>query len=275
MEQLRKVDGTLQTSRKKNPVYYFLIGGHDLEMLTIIDLLKKHLPKNKVFDRGLKWGACLSSYQDLFNSQDVFIGIELKQDIAPPKNYIEIDHHYENSGEPSSIDQIICFLKKAYNIEVEVTRYIQLISANDSGYIPAMLAIGATEEEIADIRRRDREAQGATEEDEWLAEKSIKENLTIEGGITIVKSLTSRFSIITDRLYPYNRLMVYNDNELNYYGKGINQLIRIFEQLISNGDAYHGGGKNGFFGIANGALSSNQIMEIVKQIINIQFNKQE
>jgi hypothetical protein len=248
--------------------FTFLLGGHDLEMAEIRKILDE---RGIIYhDRKLGWNnAKLSSYSDVLNDEDRFIGIELTTDIDPPKNYLLIDHHNENADKPSAIEQVAALLN------IELTREQQLISANDKGYIPAMEAYGASADEITEIRRRDREAQGVNKEDEMFAEQSITENLTIEGGITVVKSLTSKFSTITDRLYPCNKLLIYTDNELNYYGEEVALIIQEFEKLIKNGNAYHGGGEYGYFGIANGALKQTQIIEIVKQIIDKQPNKQE
>jgi hypothetical protein len=192
----------------------FLLGGHDLEMLTIKKLLldSGFSDVANVEDRNLQWGAKLSDYQNLFNDEHTFVGIELTQDIAPPPQYINIDHHNEHSHKSSSLEQVLELLKSHLGIDVEFTRDLQLVAANDQGYIPAMIEMGATPEEIADIRRRDREAQGVTEEDERLAEQSIRENKTVENGITVVKSLTSKFSTITDRLYPCEQLLIYTDD---------------------------------------------------------------
>ena len=69
----------------------FLLGGHDLEMTEIKNLLQQ---SNQLFhDRKLSWGAKLSDYADVFNDQTHFVGIELLEDIAPPKHYTRIDHH--------------------------------------------------------------------------------------------------------------------------------------------------------------------------------------
>jgi hypothetical protein len=56
-----------------------------------------------------------------------------------------------------------------------------------------LLQLGATTDEIESIRRADREAQGATLEDEALAVRSIESNLVEAGGLMIVESLTPKF----------------------------------------------------------------------------------
>lgn len=136
-----------------------------------------------------------------------------------------------------------------------------------------MIEIGATPEEIADIRRRDREAQGVTDEDERLAEQSIHHHLTVENGITVVKSLTSHFSAITDRLYPCEKLLIYTDHELTYYGEGVSRLILTFDDLIKQQKAFSGGGENGFFGLNGDKISSiDNCKRAIEQIINLHAN---
>src|SRR3990172_4365338 len=86
----------------------FLLGGHDLEMLSIREIFEEH--QIPFADRQLKWGAKLSAYRNLLNgriSETTFIyGIELTEDLQPPANYRSIDHHNERSNEPSSIEQV-------------------------------------------------------------------------------------------------------------------------------------------------------------------------
>lgn len=219
----------------------FLIGGHDLEMVEIINILTSQ--KLKFYDKNLSWNnANLSDYADVLDNENSFIAIELKQDLKHP-NVKFIDHHNERSNEPSFIEQIADLLK------ITLTREQQLIAANDKGYIPAMEALGATQEEIKDIRRRDRQAQGIVNNDELLGEKSLKENLIEKAGILIVKSLTTRFATITDKLYPYKCLLIYNENALNYYGEGVELLVECFDELIKEKKAYYGGKSNRFYGL--------------------------
>lgn len=226
-----------------------LLGGHDLEMITIKNLLEE---RGVTFhDRELGWeNACLSAYADVLNNDQHFVGIELKKDIDPPTNYQPIDHHNENADKPSSLEQVATLLG------IELTREQQLIAANDKGHILAMEAIGATKEEIAEIRRLDRLAQGVTKEDERLGKKSIKKNLKVKNGITRVKALTPKFSTITDRLYPNNKLLIYTETELNYFGEGAKLLSTEFDALIKEGKAYYGGTGDGFFGLTDKGIDA-------------------
>lgn len=242
--------------------FVFLLGGHDLEMITIKQLLIDNAfsEEKNIADLDLEWGAKLSDYQKLLNDEQTFVGIELSQDITPPSHYINIDHHNENNNKSSSLEQVAELLK------IELTRRQQLIAANDKGYIPAMKALGATPEEITEIRRLDRVAQGVTDEDERLAEKSIIENLTTDRGVTVIKSRTSKFSTITDRLYPCDQLLVYTDNELTIYGVDISILINRFAELSTNWTTYSGGGMQGYWGISKGKITKGLIKKIIKTV---------
>lgn len=243
--------------------YIFLIGGRDLEMAEIINILKSS--DITYFDYHLDWdNAKLSAYSDVLNNYEQFVGIELKSDIDPPPNYLLVDHHNENKEKPSSIEQV------AQLLGIKLTREQQLIAANDKGFIPAMEAIGATPEEIASIRRLDREAQGITEKDEQLGEESIQKNRTEKNGITLVKSLTPRFATITDRLHPCKQLLIYTKDELNFYGEGTKLLINNFAELIKEGKAYYGGTGDGFFGMnKNGIVALSGIKSALKKVQEI------
>jgi len=227
---------------KNEPV--FLLGGYDLEMVEIKKLLIKY---NKHYiDRKLSWGARVSKYQDIIHPSTHYYGIELIEDMELPKNYIAIDHHNEHQDNKSSLEQI------AKILNVELSRYQKLVALNDSGYIPAMQKFGATEVEIELIRERDREAQGTTQEDELLAERSIDERNMIQN-IVSIEAQTKHFSAIADRLYFMNikDYILYDDKKLIYYGKNIARLVKNYKQEIEKKKMYYGG-NNGFFGLAEG-----------------------
>jgi len=104
----------------------FLLGGHDLEMVTIKQLLFEHgfTEGKNIEDVNLQWGAKLSEYKHLFNDEQTFVGIELEMDIDPPLHYIRIDHHNENSHKPSSLEQL------AELLDITLTKKQQLILNN-------------------------------------------------------------------------------------------------------------------------------------------------
>lgn len=241
----------------------FLLGGYDLEMMTIKQMLEGR-KDCVVLDKHLRWdNAKLSAYREdlhLYQGYDVF-GIELQEDIPLPHNYHRIDHHNDWVHKPSALEQV------ASVIDVKLNRDQQLVAANDRGYIPAMHAIEATEEEIADIRKRDRIAQGVTESDEALAERSLDQNLSRYGSLIVVKSLTPRFSPICDKLFPYRRLIVYTDSEWIFYGEGKAELVKQLANDIELKKIYHGGGDYGYIGTPQNAYSKEQIHQFVEQVI--------
>ncbi len=200
---------------------HFFLGGNDLEMKTIETLLKEqgvsYSTKNIDWREASKVGV--SVYGDEISKVaaegKIPVIIELKKDSRLPEETIEIDHHNENASKPASILQV-CEL-----LGIEPTRKMLLIVANDSGYIPAMLAMGATKEEIAMIRYHDRSCQNITAEQEEQAEEAIKHTKEING-VTIVMLPHSKTATVTDRLFdeskPQNLLIVSADGETNYFG---------------------------------------------------------
>jgi len=238
----------------------FLLGGYDLEMKSIKKLLDRY--SQKYIDHNLSWGAKLSSYRhDITNNNYIYIAIELIEDIKSPKNYISIDHHNDMQHKKSSLEQV------ANMLGVKLTRKEKLIALNDSGYIPAMREYGATSDEIDEIRKKDRKAQGVSKEDEKLAIDSIA-NRKKENGILIIEALTPKFSAIVDRLYGED-ILIYNDNKLNYYGKNVEKVVNKFKDLVDQKKAYYGGGF-GFFGLSEGSFTKEEIIHFKNKILKIQ-----
>ena len=244
---------------------FFLLGGADLEMQTIRDVLVcQGIP---FADHHLRWdNALLSSYQkelqEIKEGQTIY-GIELREDILPPACYRAIDHHNGLSSFPCALEQVMEILQLPMN------RYEQLVSANDKAYIPGMLALGATSEEIATIRLDDRKAQGVTEEEEHLAERAIADNKEFVNGLIIVHALSSRFSPICDRLFPYHKLLVYTDSEWMYYGEESTKVRELFSNELAEGNLFYGGGEQGYVGIKQNVYDKNEILEMVDQIKNL------
>ena len=246
----------------------FLLGGYDLEMLEIKKILKKH--KRTFFDKQLSWdNALLTNYQEVIaqygNKHDYLLyGIELRNTgiNSLPGNYQLIDHHNEYIDRPSALEQVATLLA------ISLNRHQQLVAANDHYYIPGMLKLNATGEEIAQIRQADRKAQGVTEKDELLASKAI-ENKKLLGDVTVVEALSFAFSPICDRLYPYKKLLLYTSQNLMYYGENKYKLVNAFQKEITLGKMFHGGNDSGFFGIAKGYYNREEILNFIETIINI------
>ena len=135
-----------------------------------------------------------------------------------------VDHHNENAGKPASILQVLDLLG------MKPTRRQLLIAANDSGYIPEMLSMGATPEEVAEVRLADRAAQGITPEQEAEAERAIQAAKTVNG-VTIVKMAHSKTATVCDRLFAPDKeqrlLILSEDGESNFFGNG--ELCRLLQ----------------------------------------------
>jgi len=246
----------------------FLLGGYDLEMETILDLLDSY--SETYFDKHLSWNtALLTYYQEELNKYGnnndyIIYGIELRSSEGEEivSNYKLMDHHNEYSDQPSVLIQVAELLGHS------LTRYEQLVAANDSAYIPGMIALKATQEEIETIRYKDRRTQGVTDKDEELAIKSLKEKEII-GDWIFVYSYTERFSPITDRLYPYKNLFIYTDTEWMYYGGSTLQVIDLFNSLPNKGSLFYGGGKSGFVGVAKDIYTREEIEQMKEQLIRV------
>lgn len=250
---------------QKKP-YFFLLGGYDLEMSEIRKLLEQErLQEGEDFlDKHLSWGAGLSAYEGSFHHSRINVAIELREDITLPGRYLRIDHHNELPSRPTSIEQVATLLG------VGLSRWQELVAANDASYIPGMKALGASSEEIGYIRRLDRICQGISEEDEKLAETAIREKLYFNRDVAIIQALSSKFSPITDRLFgKYEKMLIFSGRELTYYGKNQSLLKTLFGHWIKSGTAYSGGGEEGFWGVSAGALTEEEILELVAKIPEI------
>lgn len=247
----------------------FLLGGHDLEMCTIKGILnQKHY---SYADKDLKWdNALLSQYSneiDMFlstNPYGLIYGIELTDDImlSYTCNYEAIDHHNGREEEPSALEQVLSLLGLPMN------RHYRLVAANDKHYIAGMREIGATDAEIIKIRAEDRKAQGVTQMDEYLAEKSISENMEKINDLISIHSFTNKFSPICDRLYPYDSLLLYTSSEFTYYGAEAMKAREILADEYAKEKIYYGGGEKGYIGSKKQTYTESEINQIVKLLKN-------
>lgn len=242
----------------------FLLGGSDLEMLTVKDILDDCMIP--YVDKHLRWdNAALSQYKEeilLYGGdlQYVIYGVELQEDIPVPSNYIRIDHHNDFCHKKSSLEQVATILHYTLN------RYQLLVAINDAEYIAGLTRAGATIDEIKEIRREDRKAQGVTEREERLAEKAINEQKKVFGTCIVVRAYSSSFSPICDRLYPYRHLLIYTNDELMYYGSNVKRLVQHYCDASQSKSFFYGGGTNGYFGCAKGVFTPVEIEQMVEQV---------
>lgn len=234
----------------------FFLGGADLEMATIRALLAETLPGH-VHDKGLRWGAKASAYREEIMSalaQGLTpVLVELEDDLVlGPTCIIIVDHHGPRAGadKPTSLHQVFSLVDLPPE---RWTRWHDLVAANDRGYIPEMIKIGATQEEIIRVRAADRAAQGVTAGDEIVGEKAVSKAETVAGGkLTIVRLPHNRTAVVTDRLDPalggpgFQNLLVHSPEEVNFYGDG-----KVIEALAAQFPCgWYGGAlpERGFWG---------------------------
>lgn len=247
-----------------NESLIFFLGGSDAEMVQIEKRLAEAGASFQ--NKGLGWGAHASAYATEIAQASAegktIVLVELDNMSAPktdwspekvavtlPEGTIVVDHHGERASEPASILQVLNL------IGLEPDRWDNLIAANDAGFIPAMLAIGATPEEVASVRLADRNAQGITPEMEAEAERAISCAKT-SGRLTVVQMAHSKSATVTDRLHKgaggpgYDQLLIISgDGEKNFFGDG-----KLCQSLKEKFEGWNGGsglgeeGGNAFWG---------------------------
>jgi hypothetical protein len=238
----------------------FFLGGHDLEMLTIRDLLRE-VNAGPVYDRRLGWGAHASAYHDEISGALAAgwtpVLVELEDDLGLSfDSAILIDHHGERAGgtQPTSLHQVFDLLELPAQ---RWTHWFDLVAANDRGYLAELSAIGATQEEIQNIRQQDRHAQGVTTDQEVAAAKAANGVQTVANGRLSIARLThNRTSPLVDRLQPelggpgFQNLFVICPDEVAFFGEGA--LVDWLDTQFPNG--WYGGAlpERGFWGRASG-----------------------
>lgn len=292
----------------------FLLGGHDLEMISIKKLLldfgfediseTADLSCDLCFaDFTLTWSdASIASYKKFLNYSGIIYGIELfaNENIKLPEQYHRIDHHNDFSDKPSAIEQVLAIISdipvqcqnsmlqgktwlpknsliaiEAEKLKLEPIQFIKLVAANDTGHIAGMRNIEfSTDDMIKSIRFLDRQAQGITEEQWQQGEKAINESLKRNKDVCIVKALHNHFSVVTDRL-DEKKLIVYDDKQLMYYGTHARKLPEIFAENIAAKNAFYGGSdENGFFGFTNGTIKPEKMDAIINKIVDFVANQE-
>jgi len=253
----------------------FFLGGRDLEMATIAELLAEHAPGAIVFDKKLSWGAKASDYaeelQQIMNSGRTAVLIELEPDLElPAGRLLWIDHHNERAGvdRPTSLEQTLRLLDIGEgDVPPDTWRHWQLVSANDKGHIREMLKLRPqpTQEEMIDIRRLDRSAVGVTEKEEAEAKEAIERRQTLAGGeLTVVHLSHQRASAVADLMDSllggpgFENLLVQCPGELYFWGAG-GYVNKLHEKL----GGFKGGAlpERGFWGKVEKPLTAAEQIE--------------
>jgi hypothetical protein len=221
---------------------------NDLEALAICELLESHGERLLVTSQpwGATWDRLENGIQECLKKQPPetrVYGVEL----SGPNSFgaTNIDHHTyqdEDRWRPvSSMEQVAALLG------VELDRRQQLIAANDRGYIPAMLAMGASAAEIAAIREADRREQGITAEMEETAEEEIASAERLSGDRVQVR-VGWPTSAHLDRLWTSAREVLLMGQEQWQYSGARYRELPAMQFAESN---WAGGSETaGYFGIA-------------------------
>jgi hypothetical protein len=234
----------------------FFLGGHDLEMVTIRDLLAEVAPA-ALHDRGLRWGAHASDYRAelaaALEAGQVPVLVELPDDMGLT-DAITVDHHGARASAeaPTALHQVFALLGLP---DERWTRWFELVAANDRGYIAGLEALGATRDEVVRVRAADRRAQGITEEEEAQAEQALHAAARLcDGRLTVVRAPHARLAAIEDRLHAalggpgVENLLVLAPSEVNFSGRG--DIVRALDARYPGG--WSGGAlpTQGFWGCA-------------------------
>jgi hypothetical protein len=230
---------------QKNLVFF--LGGHDLEMITIREVLERYAP-DRVHDRKLGWGAKASAYRDEIEAAikegQTPVLIELEDDLGltayrDGRAVVVVDHHGPAAGKDqrTSLEQVF---ELAGLPAEDWTHWFALIAANDRGHVKAMQAIGASVEEMRQVREADRRAQGVTAEQEAEGRRAAEAAETFLGGrLTVVRLAHNRTASVTDALDPnlgrkgYQNLLVLGGGETNFFGAG--RAVRFLQTRFPGG----------------------------------------
>ena len=259
------------------PLYFFL-GGIDLEMVAIRDLLQMH--GFSVVDGNLGWGAKLSAYkselEELARSGDgvhpVLVELEIDAPalLSPfnPGGYTIVDHHGDRAGHdtPTALEQIRDLIGLPSE---EWTRFHELVAANDRGHILGLVEVGANQAEIEEIRLRERELQGISTAEDTTAAHAIENRVETHGGaVTRIDLPHAKTAAVTDRMSPalggpgYDNLVIFSPEEVNFFGNG-----SVIERLDSRFPGGWKGGnlpKKGFWGLS-GAIDTGKVLSEIEE----------
>jgi hypothetical protein len=224
----------------------------------------------------------------------VFVECGVKDWPADAPKPVLIDHHFARSGESASLTQVIAFIRRlpemllreakergnaydvadaetrAAQIETVITfsaataRWMELVAANDARYIPGMLALGATQEEIDRVRAFDRAAQGITPAQEAEGLRAIGEK-EVSGRLTVVRMAHSKTACAADRLFgEYDQLLILSgDGEVNFFGDGA--LCAALKEKFEGWNGGSGLGKAGETAYWGGYPNQEEVLAFISQ----------
>lgn len=249
------------------PNRLWIVPANDLEALEIHALLAEH--GEAVLRTDQPWGASWEKLEPKIlaevlrfqkSGDGTVFGVELGG--KKPAGAENIDHHYypgdDRSNPLSSIEQV------AKILGVGLSRERQLVAANDKGWIPSLREAGASSEEIAGIRKRDRAAQGITSKQEEQARTDVA-GAKISRGVAIVECSGLPTSAHTDFLEPLAlEILLKSPDRWSYSGPRHKILAGL--KLKEN---HWSGGKDerGYFGIEKPSEESQgRIMDVIDTV---------
>ena len=239
--------------------FWFFLGGHDLEMLTIRELLDTYY-NSRYSDKSLKWGAKVSDYkleiQKKIDEGFTAVLIELEPDIElAVQPVIHVDHHGDKAGADAatSLEQVFFLLGLP---EDAWSRHLSLVAANDRGHIRELQQRGASNDEILKIRQDDWKAQGIDDEEVDQAKAALRDAQVPAKGYLRVFSKNDRSSVIADLASRalegpgFTVLFVTGPAEANLYGPGY--IIESLNEAFKDSQSTWCGGalpEYGFWGM--------------------------
>jgi hypothetical protein len=222
----RRADGVI-LNRKP----HVFIGGYDLEMITLIEMIEPLHNELIVHDEKLSWGAKASSYQEdlkeIISANTPALLVELDIDVVgleSATNVTVADHHGSRVGELPVLKQAWDWLADQ-ELHVPWRRWYDIVCENDIGHIDGLLKFGADHREVDKVRRLDRRAQGITEVDELQSRVDLK-SASIKNGILIVESELTKTSAIADFAHPFyggephDGLLITTPTGISFFGVG-------------------------------------------------------
>jgi hypothetical protein len=264
-QRLSAIKGIIMSSVIQD--FLFCLGGHDLEMLTIKQLLAEH-SQHPVLDKNLSWGAAASAYKTEISKairQNITpVLVELENDLKlNSEQVILIDHHGKQAGatQPTALHQVFNLLSLPAS---NWTRWFDLVAANDRNHIAGLQAINASQAEIIKIREADRRAQGISAADDTAAQQALGTiEIKNDGALCIVHLNHCRTTAVVDALHPalggvgYRNLLIVSPQELNFFGEG--PRVQALAKEFSN--SWYGGAlpTRGFWGCKG--VEANKIID--------------
>lgn len=210
----------------------FVLGGQDLEMLTIRQLLDAAGLAGFTTDHNLPWGARASAYDAEIRASlkrgEKPVLVELASDLAAdidPARLILVDHHGARAGAqaPSSLRQVFDLI--APGRALSWTRWHALVEANDIGHAQGLRALGANADEVRKVRDADRRAQGIGAAVETESRRALA-GLAWHGGLAVVSTDAPTSSAIADFALPeyggpqLEDLLVLMPDKAAFFGNG-------------------------------------------------------